>query len=226
MAAGGLAFTEVVDATEGAHIVRGLFSRNGMSRRVDHDATRPTLVGMDLEGHQFGTPEGRISLIQIADETGQVYLFDVGRNCNIISSSGLKNLLTSNDVVKVMHDCRGDSSVLYNKFGIVLKNVFDTQAAQIAVDSVRHMVPSYKKQYAAADAIVLIRLYIEINRILSGNAKQLYQKLRDFNVYQHIHPDWVKENRKVLNKDELNCLLRNNPRMQLSNKEKKLLGYL
>lgn len=102
-----MAFTEVVDATEGAQIVRSLFSRNGLSRRVEYDASRPTLVGMDLEGHQFGTPEGRISLIQIADETGQVYLFDVGRNCNIISSSGLKNLLTSNDVVKVRSHLHG-----------------------------------------------------------------------------------------------------------------------
>lgn len=74
--------------------------------------------------------------------------------------------------------------------------------------------------------VIILCNSLIFSRILAGNAKQLYQKLRDFNVYQHIHPDWVKENRKVLNKDELNCLLRNNPRMQLSNKEKKLLGYL
>lgn len=34
-----------------------------------------------------------------------------------------------------MHDCRNDSVNLYNQFGIQLKNVFDTQAAHIVIQS-------------------------------------------------------------------------------------------
>ena len=39
----------------------------------------------------------------------------------------LKEVLECKDILKVFHDCRNDSGVLYKQYGILLQNVFDTQ---------------------------------------------------------------------------------------------------
>ena len=41
----------------------------------------------------------------------------------------LGELLQSEDVTKVIHDCRNDSACLYFEHGITMNNVFDTNAA-------------------------------------------------------------------------------------------------
>ena len=55
-----------------------------------------------------------------------VYLFDclIG-GMEMMEKGGLKEVLESNSIVKVFHDCRQDSQVL-NNYGIELRNVMDT----------------------------------------------------------------------------------------------------
>jgi len=47
----------------------------------------------------------------------------------------LAPLLESRAVAKVMHDCREDSAALFHQHGVRLQAVFDTQAAQVSLDS-------------------------------------------------------------------------------------------
>lgn len=88
--------------------------------------TDQPVISLDCEGINLG-PNGQLSLLQICTMKGEVYIFDILCCPALITKGGLKTLLESEHVVKVIHDCRNDSINLYNQFGITLKNVFDTQ---------------------------------------------------------------------------------------------------
>uniref|UniRef100_T1JFK4 3'-5' exonuclease domain-containing protein n=1 Tax=Strigamia maritima TaxID=126957 RepID=T1JFK4_STRMM len=94
--------------------------------------SRPAIVSLDAEGVNLG-PSGPMTLLQIGTYEGEVYLFDVGSNSDLIIDGGLKSLLETEEVVKLVHDCRNDSGALYHQFGVQLKNVFDTQAAHAII---------------------------------------------------------------------------------------------
>mmetsp|Transcript_17817 Transcript_17817/g.53495 ORF Transcript_17817/g.53495 Transcript_17817/m.53495 type:complete len:591 (-) Transcript_17817:423-2195(-) len=47
-------------------------------------------------------------------------------------AAGLKRLLESDRILKIIHDCRGDSDLLFGS-GVILANVFDTQIAYCVV---------------------------------------------------------------------------------------------
>ncbi|SCN43171.1 3'-5' exonuclease, putative [Plasmodium ovale] len=84
-------------------------------------------IGMDVEGYKIGK-YGIVSIVQICAE--DVYLFDVYKSNNsYLFMSYLRDLLESEDIIKVTHDCREDCSILYNQYNIHLKKVFDTQIA-------------------------------------------------------------------------------------------------
>ena len=87
-------------------------------------------IGLDLEGVNLG-PKGELTLVQVATMAGQVSLFDVQTNPALLSSQGcgLASLLSSENIVKVVHDCKNDSVALYRQYGVTITNVFDTQAA-------------------------------------------------------------------------------------------------
>ena len=87
-----------------------------------------SIVAVDCEGVRLGR-FGRLSLMQIADESGNVSLIDA-KGDGVIA--GLRPVLTSKDVLKVMHDCREDAASLYHQHdGIRLGGVLDTQVASI-----------------------------------------------------------------------------------------------
>ncbi|XP_022107255.1 uncharacterized protein LOC110988236 [Acanthaster planci] len=61
------------------------------------------------------------------------FIFDVLYWSNRdFKTSKLKHLLESERVLKVVHDCRGDSAVL-ERYGITLRNVFDTAVAHTTI---------------------------------------------------------------------------------------------
>ena len=87
-------------------------------------------IAVDCEGVRLGR-FGRLSLIQIGENNGDVSLVDAGVP-GVVES--LTSLLTSAQVPKIMHDCREDSASLYHQHnGIRLENVFDTQIASLLV---------------------------------------------------------------------------------------------
>lgn len=100
-------------------------------------------VTVDAEGVNLG-PKGPMTLLQVATPDRQVYLFDLLSNPALLQEGKLRELLESERLVKVMHDCRNDSAALYHQFGITLKNVFDTQAAHAVLQQQDHAKPVYK----------------------------------------------------------------------------------
>ena len=68
----------------------------------------------------------KIELFQIGTQSGQIYLFDSITCPSIVTSGGLKNLLESEHIAKVMHNCALVSAKLFSQFEITLTNVFDT----------------------------------------------------------------------------------------------------
>jgi hypothetical protein len=71
-----------------------------------------------------------LCLIQIATPEQKAFLFDVYLGGKRLFSDGnLRALLEKESIIKVFHDCRWDSYVLWKFAGTKITNVFDTQVA-------------------------------------------------------------------------------------------------
>lgn len=104
----------------------------------------PRIVGIDCEGVRLGR-FGRLSLMQIALSHEEVALVDARVQGTI---EALEPLLVDHNLVKVMHDCREDSSALFHQFGgIRMRGVFDTQTAGIIVQKLRNSLPLHQPGY-------------------------------------------------------------------------------
>ncbi|KAL3858965.1 hypothetical protein ACJMK2_009210 [Sinanodonta woodiana] len=99
---------------------------------------KETVLAVDSEGVHLGKT-GLLTLLQVGTMSGKVYLFDVLKNekeqdKRFFKDTGLDAILTSSDIVKVIHSCARDSAALIHQFGIYLKNVFDTQVAHLIIE--------------------------------------------------------------------------------------------
>jgi len=88
-------------------------------------------IGVDCEGIDLGR-EGSVTLIQISTPS-KIYLVDVLVLGKATFEGGLREVLESEDYVKIMFDCRKDSDALFHVHGVRLQNVFDCQVADIII---------------------------------------------------------------------------------------------
>ncbi|KAG4068952.1 hypothetical protein HA402_005100 [Bradysia odoriphaga] len=95
------------------------------------------VVSLDCEGINLGV-KGQLTLIELGTTRGEAFIFDVLTCPQIMTDGGLKALLESDRIIKVIHDCRNDSVNLFSQFQTILRNVFDTQSA--------HAVLQYQEQ--------------------------------------------------------------------------------
>uniref|UniRef100_A0ABK8FF28 3'-5' exonuclease domain-containing protein n=2 Tax=Anopheles gambiae TaxID=7165 RepID=A0ABK8FF28_ANOGA len=86
------------------------------------------IVSFDCEGINLGV-RGQITMVQLGTTRGEAFIFDIATCPDMVVEGGLKEILESEKVIKVIHDCRNDSVNLFNQFQILLRNVFDTQSA-------------------------------------------------------------------------------------------------
>lgn len=89
-------------------------------------STGQVVISFDCEGINLGA-KGLLTLIEIGTLRGEAFIFDVQACPEVMQDGGLKTLLESDKVIKIIHDCRNDSINLYSQFNILLRNVFDTQ---------------------------------------------------------------------------------------------------
>jgi len=100
------------------------------------------VVAVDCEGVSL-SKEGRLCLIQVATPK-KVYLFDVLKGGDrLFVERGLRNLLESNKVMKVMHDCRKDSEALYFQYDVSLRGVWDSQIAYTVLSQLKGFKTPY-----------------------------------------------------------------------------------
>ncbi|KAF5294367.1 hypothetical protein FQR65_LT10820 [Abscondita terminalis] len=109
------------------------------------------VIGFDCEGINLGA-KGQLTLMQIATLTGSIYVFDL-ISCPSMIEAGLRKVLESRDVVKIMHDCRNDSVNLYQQYDITLQSVFDTQAAHSVLTYQESGRAVYKAKSIALNAL-------------------------------------------------------------------------
>ncbi|XP_075119886.1 piRNA biogenesis protein EXD1-like [Leptodactylus fuscus] len=93
------------------------------------DIQRQPVIGLAYAGSNV-CRDGSLYSLQVATRS-HVYLFDIAILGPDVFKQGLKAVLESESVGKVVHDCRRLSDCLFNQYGIVLNNVFDTQVADI-----------------------------------------------------------------------------------------------
>ncbi|CAG2233182.1 EGL [Mytilus edulis] len=113
--------------------------------RVVDQLSKCDFIAMDAEGINLGK-DGPLTLLQIGTVDDKVYLFDIASNKDLFRNGKLKEILQSENLVKVIHSCSGDSAALYHQFGVRLKNVFDTQVAHLVIseNKGRRLPPSMK----------------------------------------------------------------------------------
>ncbi|GMR47719.1 hypothetical protein PMAYCL1PPCAC_17914, partial [Pristionchus mayeri] len=84
-------------------------------------------VGLDVKTVQAG--EDVFLSLAIVSTTTQIGVFDLASSDVILLESGLRKIVESEQIVKVMHDGRRVSSILAHRYAIHLRSVFDTQVA-------------------------------------------------------------------------------------------------
>ena len=109
----------VTNIDQGKRLVADLLSRSPRE-----------LVGLDCEGVRLGR-FGKLSLMQLSEESGGTISIIDAKIDGMIES--FRPLLESEDVLKVMHDSREDSSALYHQFQAKLRGVIDTQVASLLI---------------------------------------------------------------------------------------------
>ncbi|XP_060660849.1 uncharacterized protein LOC132794418 [Drosophila nasuta] len=134
-------------------------------------------VSLDCEGINLGI-KGEITLIEIGTARGEAFLFDVQSCPAMVTDGGLKTLLEHDQVIKVIHDCRNDAVNLYLQFGILLRNVFDTQAAHAILQYQENGKQVYKAKYISLNS--LCEQYNAPCNPIKDQLKQIYRRDQKF----------------------------------------------
>uniref|UniRef100_A0AC34GWQ9 3'-5' exonuclease domain-containing protein n=1 Tax=Panagrolaimus sp. ES5 TaxID=591445 RepID=A0AC34GWQ9_9BILA len=93
----------------------------------DLDNQSEKFIGIDFKIVTLQNDE-YLSFIIIAT-CSRVFVFDLRSSDTIVLESGIKDLLESDSVLKVMHDIKRVANVLAHRYSVHMRNVFDTQIA-------------------------------------------------------------------------------------------------
>ncbi|GAB6027894.1 hypothetical protein CHUAL_002110 [Chamberlinius hualienensis] len=102
-----------------------------------------SVISIAAEGINLG-PVGPVTLFQIGTANGCIFILDIQKCRDLLSTTGIKYILESADIKKVTHDCRSCSAALYYQYGITLVNTYDTQAAHKVIMAKSVNKPDYK----------------------------------------------------------------------------------
>lgn len=131
------------------------------------------VVSLDCEGINLGV-KGQLTLIELGTTRGEAFIFDVQTCPQIMTDGGLKMLLESDKVIKVIHDCRNDSVNLYTQFHTILRNVFDTQSAHAVLQYQDHGKQVYKVKNLSLNT--LCELYNAPPNPMKDQLKSVYRR--------------------------------------------------
>lgn len=88
-------------------------------------------VGVGVEGAVFGR-RSKFGLITIVT-TKWAFIFDIHTLGDDMFKNGLRDILESKKIEKVIHNCRLVSDCLHHKHNVTIANVFDTQVGDLMV---------------------------------------------------------------------------------------------
>jgi ribonuclease D len=128
-----------------------------------------SIVALDIEGVDLSR-DGQISLVQLAASPESCFLLDLLKKTKDDPLvNWLRIILESNDILKVIHDCRIDADALRHILGIELRNIHDT--------SCWHFKLTGKED-------------VNLNTVLTENSIRPNVK-RDSSVYARNHAFWA-----------------------------------
>ncbi|GFY68079.1 piRNA biogenesis protein EXD1 [Trichonephila inaurata madagascariensis] len=84
-------------------------------------------IGVSLEGPEISR-SGILTWLCVSTSSC-TFLFDILTLGEEAFRRGIKSVLEHSGIQKIFHDCRMASDCLYHQYGVLLDNVFDTQAA-------------------------------------------------------------------------------------------------
>ncbi|SBT74884.1 exonuclease, putative [Plasmodium malariae] len=136
------------------------------------------IISVDFEGTNLGK-YGKVCIMQIYLEKRNIgelpqqnlekyYIFDLLK-VSVINS--VKKIIENKKTLKLVHDCREDSSALYNQLGIKFKNVYDTSRAHMLLMEKKKEKDIYQISFSQ-----LIHDYLGIkDECLSTIKKEMYK---------------------------------------------------
>ncbi|KAL1243809.1 hypothetical protein TSPI_07670 [Trichinella spiralis] len=76
-----------------------------------------------------------LTLITICTPNGRIFVFDVEYTASILLECGLKDILESDEYLKIVHGSKRAARLLWQHYKIRLWEVFDTQIAQLLIEN-------------------------------------------------------------------------------------------
>lgn len=157
--------TKVITSVKESLFVTGALLNSAQNDQI--------VVSMDCEGINLGV-RGQLTLLELGTARGEAFIFDILMCPEIVNDGGLKNLLESESVIKIIHDCRNDSVNLYYQFGVKLRNVFDTQSAHAVLQFQDSNKPVYKVKNVSLNT--LCELYKAPINPMKDQLKNIYRR--------------------------------------------------
>lgn len=87
------------------------------------------IVGVDFKTVTLGVQGDEFLSLVVLATCNQIVAFDLVHSDTILLESGIKEILESEKIIKVMHEARRVSSLLAHRYAVNLRKVFDTQVA-------------------------------------------------------------------------------------------------
>ncbi|XP_067013763.2 uncharacterized protein [Anabrus simplex] len=120
------------------------------------------LIALEMLGANDGFLNN-VGLFSVATES-QVYVFDLKLLGESLFDVGLRETLESEEIVKVVHNCRVMSNILYHEYRVKLCNVFDTEVAYILKTAgehrtVIHVAPALRRIFNSISPIPVSQSY-------------------------------------------------------------------
>jgi len=147
-----------------------------------------------LAGEHCMPLHGRLCLLQIGTTSGAVFAIDVLRIGSRAFDLGLRQLLETTNVIKVVHDFRQDADALWHQFRVQVREVFDCQLCDVFI----RRLAGYRTQYVQGSARLLSAHGIEAETVPGYGLLTPDMKLR---IHERFSEDRHLWERRPLPKD-------------------------
>jgi len=144
---------------------------------------RAKVIAYDCEGVRLSRT-GKITLLQIAIPK-KIFLIDVmtigGKE--VFTDGGLKDIIESEEILKLAYDVRMDSDALFHQHDVVLKNVLDLQLLDIAIRRAAGGIVEHLPSLSKTVSRRLTNAEILVCEDLKKRVKNMYTSVEDGDLW-------------------------------------------
>ena len=144
---------------------------------------RAKVIAYDCEGVRLSRT-GKITLLQIAIPK-KIFLIDVmtigGKE--VFTDGGLKDIIESEEILKLAYDVRMDSDALFHQHDVVLKNVLDLQLLDIAIRRAAGGIVEHLPSLSKTVSRRLTNVEILVCEDLKKRVKNMYTSVEDGDLW-------------------------------------------